>query len=233
MSIQAVFSIKNKYRLILYATFIFCSGCGLVRKSPSSELNDGYYNQKIGKQYDWVYVTVHEDTLRSYHVMYDLKTVDTSSPKPILNGKLINYSFDIDFLTIPVKYRPARKNVPVQLNANFTGALFLGLRTDKFRIQTVTLPQGKSSTNIRHIGFSIGLFSGFGNTAMNPTNTNNQILMEYDGMVWSRGIAGIIAINNFTAGICAGKDQLMGANRKLWNYNQQFWVGLAFGLNLN
>ncbi|MGL6268762.1 MAG: hypothetical protein ACRC2O_12600 [Chitinophagaceae bacterium] len=76
-------------------------------------------------------------------------------------------------------------------------------------------------------------FTGLGNTFMSPTNTNNTLLQEYDGIVWSKGLAGILAINNFTVGLALGFDYLVDKNRSIWIYQNKPWLGLAFGLNLN
>ena len=84
-----------------------------------------------------------------------------------------------------------------------------------------------------HFGFSFGVFTGFGNTFMSPTNTNNILQQEYDGIVWSKGVAGILAVNNFTLGLAFGFDNLLDKNHSNWNYKNKPWVGLAFGLNLN
>ncbi|MFY9310502.1 MAG: hypothetical protein WAQ28_15765 [Bacteroidia bacterium] len=68
---------------------------------------------------------------------------------------------------------------------------------------------------------------------MTPTTTNGAIPIEYDGVVWNKGIAGIIAVNNFTVGLAAGFDNLLDNNHRLWVYESKPWFGLAFGLNLN
>jgi hypothetical protein len=68
---------------------------------------------------------------------------------------------------------------------------------------------------------------------MNPWVTENQITQEYDGVVWSKGIAGIIGIDNFTIGLALGWDHLLDKNKNYWIYQGKPWLGLAFGLNLN
>lgn len=68
---------------------------------------------------------------------------------------------------------------------------------------------------------------------MTPTNTFNKISQEYDGVVWNKGLAGILAINNFTVGLSLGIDNLLDKNKKVWIYESKPWVGIAFGLNLN
>ncbi len=84
-----------------------------------------------------------------------------------------------------------------------------------------------------HFGYSVGLFSGFGNTLVSPTNTQNILDSEYDGIVWSKGIAAIVGVNNFTVGLTFGFDNLLDKNKKFWLYENKPWIGLGFGLNLN
>lgn len=142
-------------------------------------------------------------------------------------------SFDIDFLTIPFKYRPARSGVPNQLNTNLNGTVYLGHRNDIYRLSFKKRPIHNFQREIRHYGISYGVFTGFGGTAVNSSVTNNQILSQYDGLVWAKGIAGIIGINNFTIGLAMGFDNLLDKNKQVWIYQGKPWLGLAFGLNLN
>lgn len=60
----------------------------------------------------------------------------------------------------------------------------------------------------------MGVFSGLGNTFMSPTNTNNILQQEYDGIILSKGLAGIFAFNNITAGLAFGFDNLLDKNKK-------------------
>lgn len=171
------------------------------------------------------------------------REIDTTTPYSIYlpeqgtevknDFKLSQSSFDIDFLTIPLKLRFAEKDVPPQLNANLNGAIYLGYRTDIYRISYQITPLKKAHRNITHLGYSMGLFSGFGNTFISTTNTNNLIQQEYDGLIWSKGLAGIIGVNSFTVGITFGFDNLLDENKRIWTYQNKPWIGLAFGLNLN
>jgi hypothetical protein len=63
--------------------------------------------------------------------------------------------------------------------------------------------------------------------------TQDQIAYEYDGVIWTKGIAAVMAVNNFTVGLAVGADWLLDRNRRFWIYQNRPWVGLAFGLNLN
>ncbi len=120
------------------------------------------------------------------------------------------------------------------MNANLNGGAYLGLRNDIYSIKYSASPLLlKSERKINHFGFSAGIFTGIGNTLVSSTSTNNLASYDYEGIVWSKGLAGIFAINNFTVGISIGIDYLMDKNRSIWIYQNQPWAGLAFGLNLN
>jgi hypothetical protein len=51
--------------------------------------------------------------------------------------------------------------------------------------------------------------------------------------VLTKGIAGIIGLNNLTAGLAVGWDNLLDRNKKHWIYQGKPWIGFVFGLNLN
>ena len=86
---------------------------------------------------------------------------------------------------------------------------------------------------INHFSFSGGLFLGLGNTALNPSTTDNNISIEYDGLVLQKGIAGIVAVNKLTIGVSLGFDKLLDKNSKTWIYQNKPCFGLMLGLNLN
>ncbi len=109
----------------------------------------------------------------------------------------------------------------------------MGYRTDTYVLHYKDSPLGISKRNITHFGFSFGGYMGMGGTAMNPWVTNDQIALEYDGVVWTKGLAGIIALNNFTTGLALGWDHLLDKNKKYWIYQGKPWIGFVFGLNLN
>ncbi len=223
----------------------FLSSCSVIQKTAKQELTDGYYTQKSNTSKQQVYVDIVDETVRIYPVTRtnNVLKVDTAQLYqlylPIINTKnnvqfsLSKKSFDVDFLTIPLKYRFAEKQVNPQLNANINGAVYFGYRTDRYAIRYKLNPLQVSERKNTHIGYSIGIFSGLGNTFMSPTNTNNLLQQEYDGMVWSKGIAGIFGVNSFTIGLSVGFDNLLDQNRMIWIYENKPWIGLVFGLNIN
>ncbi len=192
-----------------------------------------------------MYVDIEEDVLGIHAVkkVGNEKVIDTSAGEkfyqkemtgtPISASSFSSNTLDIDFVTIPLKFRPAQKGVPAQLNANLNGAVYCGLRTDRYTVAYHPNPLGKSVRNTNHYGFSFGVFTGLGNTAMNATTTSGFISSEYDGVLWTKGVAGIIAVNAFTVGLSVGVDNLLDNNRSHWIYETKAWIGLAFGLNLN
>ncbi len=235
--------LKKTTALLLFLFLL--NSCSVMQKTAKKDLIDDFYTQKTNKEKQKVYADIIDDTLHIYATKLTknvLKVDTTQAPKvflPVGKNKdnlefsLSKTSFDIDFLTIPLKYRFSKKNVQPQLNTNLNGAVYLGYRTDRYFINYKLNPLQKSERKTTHIGYSVGIFSGLGNTLMSPTNTNDKLLQEYDGLVWSKGIAAIFGVNSFTVGLSIGYDNLMDHNRNVWIYENQPWLGLAFGLNLN
>lgn len=233
--------------VLILATLLFLllNSCKVVLKTAKQGLTDGYYTQIENKKTERVYVDIVEDTIKIYNTIQQGKKpiVDTTQPyRPYLPTlqtssdilfSLYKKGFDVDFLTIPLKYRFAASSVQPQLNYNLNGAVYLGYRTDQYTTLYKLNPLRISKRQITHLGYSIGFFTGLGNTFMSPTNTNNKLTQEYDGLVWNKGIAAMFGINNFTVGVSLGFDRLLDDNRDIWIYDNKPWIGLAFGFNLN
>lgn len=225
--------------LLLFAVQL--GACGVFKPSPKSSLTDGYYIQKTSAGRQRVYVDVMENDIQLSALDQQQKLTTSPALFPLTDtGSIARSSFrvnkpslDLDFLTIPLKYRPALADVFAQLNANLNGAAFLGYRTDRYTIRYSASPFNRQDRHVDHFGYSIGIFSGVGNTFMSPTNTMNRIQQEYDGVVWNKGVATMFAINNFTIGLAVGVDHLMDKNKAVWIYQGKLWYGLSFGLNLN
>ncbi len=241
-------NVKKLPALIMFSLLAFllcCPACGIVRPSAKSAFTDGFYRQRLNGKARMVYVDVVEDVLRIHPTRQshgqtlidpalEVQTYQSEAEANYdLSTSFNKTSFDIDLLAIPLKLRPAQADVPIQLNASIQSALYVGIRQDKYHVLYIPMPLGHSSRIITHWGFSVGGFSGFGNTFMSPTNTAGILQQEYDGVVWSNGLAGIFAVNNFTAGVSLGFDYLLDSNRSIWIYQRKPWLGLALGLNLN
>lgn len=221
------------------------ASCSILKKSSKTELVDDFYSQHMHGKKQLVYLYTQEDTLCIYPAQKQAgkRMIDTTQScmryptemphdfrTPLV---LIKPSLDVDFVTIPLKFRLATAQVPQQLNANLNGAVYVGYRVDSYTLRYLPTPLQTSRRNTTHLGASLGAFTGIGNTFMSPTTTNNMLQQEYDGIVWSKGVAGIFAVNTFTLGLAAGFDTVLDQNRKIWIYDSRLWFGLAFGLNLN
>ncbi len=219
--------------------------CGVVRNSPKYQLANGYYKSKtFSSKNEKVYVDNEIDTIYVYNYNKAVKAVDTSLAKRIVFPKKIansinnsksfrQASFDVDFVTMPFKYRPTQRGFPQQFNTQLNGAVYLGFRNDVYQIKYKQNPLKKYDRQTTHYGFSFGLFTGIGGSAINPWVTNNVVGYEYDGVVWAKGVGAFIGINNFNIGLALGFDDLLDENKDFWIYQQKPWLGLAFGLNLN
>lgn len=188
------------------------------------QLEDGTYrNRQGGRAAADVYVTA--SGIDSLHIeMPDSLTVGAS----VL---LYKTTLDLDFLTIPVKLRGARADIPAQLTTSINGQIFLGIRRDYF-----LCPSGRSpfiQDSWQHLGFSLGLFGGAGNATIKDFYLTTPIGIEYDGIVRSQGLSLRMAYGKLTFGLGAGTDVLLDKYASRWIYNGQLWYGLAFGLNLN
>ncbi|MFI5204428.1 MAG: hypothetical protein ACHQF2_08015 [Flavobacteriales bacterium] len=223
------------------------AGCNSIKNSGKYNFADGYYKSNVFHDASSkVYVDNSDDSIYVYELDKKGKVI-LSSPEEKIHlsfpqeysltaVKAHNYrrrSFDFDFLTIPFKYRPSIGSFPNQFNTNLSGALYMGFRNDIYHLVYRQTPLNKYQKRLTRYGFSIGLFTGIGGTAMNPWVTNNQVFSEYDGVVWMKGVSGIFAVDNFALGFCVGWDDLLDPNRQYWIYEQKAWLGLAFGISIN
>ncbi len=227
----------------LFLLLLFLPGCAVIRHSAKYDFGEGVYFGsllRLNSSRKFVAETKDKDTITVMPILRD--DVFDSIHKlrlPAIANKLIRHqyffkpSFDLDVVTIPFKYRPVTEGFPRQLNANYNAALYLGYRTDAYRVSFKANHLGGFSRQVTHVGFSLGAFAGIGATAMNPWVTNNKIDIEYDGFIISEGLAAIIAINNLSAGIGLGYDRLTDRNKQVWIYQGKPWIGLLLGLNLN
>ena len=233
--------------LAVFSLVLIACSCGPIRNSTKYEFANGHYTSKIfSQQKERVYLVNDEDFVLIYPLKRFAKIliVDTSKnsrvalPQLFTDTEQKHYafhkrSFDVDFLTIPFKYRPPIKSVPRQFNANLNGGVYLGYRNDSYVVRYNKDPLGNYARQTTHFGISMGGFVGLGGTAMNPWVSNDQIQLEYDGLVWTKGIACIIGLDKITIGLSMGWDHLLDQNKQLWIYQAKPWIGLVFGLNLN
>lgn len=233
--------------IYIYILFLFISyigvGCSAIKETSNHQMETGIY--RVSNQKNRRFYTVVEDNKITLHPVIKtnegwLANADTvtavhlSAANP---GKqsitFTTRSFDFDVLTILFKYRPYISGFPNQLNTNFNGAGYLGYRSDLYILSYDKDPLNSYQRRMSHFGYSIGFFGGLGATTMNPFVTNSQVLSEYDGVVITKGIAGLIGVGNLTFGVAVGIDHLMDKNHQVWIYQAKPWTGFTVGLNVN
>ena len=237
--------ILMKTRLGIYLLIgLFLTSCQTLRDTPKYQFNNGIYKYKSANQrFTPIYVAVENQQLVLLPIDKVTSKIDSTRtqqlsfaeesrlnlPKSVFSRR----SFDVDILTIPFKYRPGLGDVPNQLTTNFNGAVYVGYRSDNYHLSYQQTQLGTYRRRFSHFGYSLGGFTGIGSTNIQPLVMNNQLNIDYEGVVWSKGVAGIVAVDNLTFGLGLGFDHLLDQNAKNWVYQGKPWLGLTLGLNLN
>ena len=94
-------------------------------------------------------------------------------------------------------------------------------------------PLHVAKRKITHKGYSFGAFAGIGSARIDEFVTLNRINYEYDGAVFTTGIATELGFNNINFGIETGLDFLTDRNSHAWVSEKKGWIGLSIGINLN
>ena len=236
---------KNYFLILCIAALMF--SCKALQESPKYKLTDGVYHTKSGNKRELVFVENTEDSILVYNLNVEGKEKipkhfflrkPASLPKDkssttIQESRYWKRSFDLDVLTIPFKYRPAIDSFPRQLSNHLNGALYLGYRSDTYNLAYDVNPIGKISQRIAHFGISAGVVTGFGVTPVTPWFTRNAVNIEYDGFIWSKGLAVMFGVDKLSFGLFVGVDHLLDSNKEVWIYQGKFYTGLTLGLNLN
>ncbi|CAN5567081.1 hypothetical protein BH23BAC1_BH23BAC1_32820 [soil metagenome] len=230
-------------QITILSLFIFLFlGCNSLRETSKYEFQSArYYTSIIPSESNKVYVNVEEGTISIHNIevkegreeIVEIPNLIFTENKFQERELFHNPSFDIDFLTVPIKFLFARQDVPNQLTTNFQGVVYIGYRNDFYNVSYRNHPINGPERRIRHIGSSIGLFGGIGATAINPWVTQDAVQIEYDGVIFSRGLAWIVGFNHINVGIAVGLDYLLDRNRTVWIYQNRPWIGTAIGFNLN
>jgi hypothetical protein len=234
----------RNFVLLIYVALALNS-CVPIEKFERHDFTSGYYKLKTqGNEPTRVYTKVEGDSLDVYPVIKEGKneSPDISSLKKVTVNKIqtgnyfyrscfIKNSVDVDLTTVILKYRPAISGVPKQLNSNVNAAIYVGFRKDYYKAIPYRSPLKDEISFIRQIGFDAGFFGGIGLTFMSPTNTDNNITQEYDGMVFQKGVAGFVTFDNMSVGVTIGFDNLLDKNKTCWIYNQKPYIGLVIGIS--
>jgi hypothetical protein len=242
--LNLAFLTMKTFIIAIFSSLLFMFSCQSLRETSKFEFRSAkYYTSLIPKEENRVYLSIAEDTIRIYPVVtIDDRDTVVRVPMDVLvpeNRRLgerhffNNPSFDIDLITNPLKYRFPTSNMPRQLTSNINGSVYFGYRNDFYTIRYMESPIGDVEMSVRHIGLGIGGFVGIGSEPINPWVTGNEVDLEYEGLIFTSGVAGIGGIENFTVGIALGFDYLLDSNSRHWIYQGKPWIGFLLGINLN
>lgn len=198
---------KKNICIIIILLFTGLTACTSLQESSKYNFESSkYYNTLIPAAGNKVYIDVEENSIRVFPISTATGEERISlEPTGIFtetqasynkNYTFYNPSFDLDILTIPLKFRFQSEEMPRQLTTNFNGNLYLGFRNDMYGIKYGRSPLGVIQRRIHHFGFSMGGIAGLGSEPVNPWVTREMIDIEYDGVVLSTGIAGIIGLTD-------------------------------------
>jgi hypothetical protein len=234
-----------KYSLITWISLavVFFTGCVPIGSIAKHELKSGYYKLNSEKIADTkVYADVYEDSI----IIFQLKETDSVKPdlssgigskissigpdNDLYGSRFIKKSIEVDLSTILTKLRPVTSAVPAQLNSNLNALVYLGARNDIYKIKTYNSVLNKCNSSVRHFGYDAGIFAGIGIVPVNPTVTNDNTNLEYDGIVFQKGIGVFITTDNASVGLTLGFDNLIGGNSINWIYNNRPYLGLTIGI---
>ncbi len=222
---------------------LIITGCATVDTTSQHGFHSDYYKfEKDKKEVSRVYAEVSEDSV----FIYKLREGSTGIPETesvigsristidpenyLFNSRFVKNSIEVDLSTIITKLRPAVSGVPVQLNANINALIYMGARKDFYILRTRKSVLNRSSSHIKHLGYDVGIFGGIGITPVNPTVTNDNTALEYDGIVFQKGIGAFITVDNISIGLTLGFDNLLNSDSKIWIYNNKPYIGIAIGI---
>lgn len=231
----------------LFWMLLLGAGCQALKQSPKYGFSEGYYKSRLfQKSPATVYVLPGEDSIKIYtekalqnggaDTAGALTLAFPANEKPAAFTDVVfrQNTLDVDVLTIFMKYRPPAGAVPNQLITSvLNGAVYLGYRSDLYRLRYKQTPFRTQKRTVTHYGFSVGLFTGLGSAAVDEFVTNSNVALQYEGLVNPSGLAAILGVDKFSFGLLLGIDHLLDRNRRYWIYQRKPWVGLSVGLNLN
>jgi hypothetical protein len=238
-------AILLRFKFLLWVLLL--PACSTVKEAVQYQIEDGLYRSEVfGVSGEKVYVDNEIDSLFVFPVLNTNNNylIDTSSREYLvfpqnrhatkIEDVIFRTSgFDIDLITIPFKYRFQSNDFPPQITTNLNALIFLGHRADFYRLHYRKNDLSTFDRATKHYGVTYGFFSGFGSSSINPFVTQNNIQIEYDGVVWSNGFALSFGIDNISLGLGLGWDYLLDKNSNFWIYHKKPWLGLVLGINLN
>ena len=240
---------KYKIPSVILGLFLVIAfgSCTMMHENSKYEFNDGIYQTRRFSHHQVYVLKIDDDTIAVFPVkqfkdstaiISSQRTKYTPMQKKFKDNKVSHIfyrpSFDIDVMTIPLKFRPAQYILPNQLTTNFNGAAFGGYRIDAYKVNYKRTPLNVYKQKVKHIGYSAGLCAGIGNTLVDDNSLRvPQTDLQYEGMILITGVAANLAVQNFTFGISFGPDFLLDKYGNRWIYQGKPAAGFTLGLDIN
>lgn len=222
------------------------SSCVVLKENSKYNFNDGVYATGRFSGNNVYVLRIDDDTISVFPVR------EYKDSTAIITAQRVNYtpvqrrfkdnkpvhtfykpSWDFDLMTMPLKYRPASHGIPNQLVTTFNGAIFGGYRIDEYQLRYKRTPLNVYKQNIRHFGYSAGIYAGLGSALINPwVITEPSFNIEYEGVTVVSGIAFNIAVDKIAFGVAFGFDHLLDKNSAYWIYQGKPDFGVTLGLDL-
>ncbi len=215
---------------MLVAGFLI-SGCGTLTDRQYAMVTPGIWTlrEEDGTK---VKVQANESGDSVMMLPYDMKVPQKTKQRQVLTAVMP----DIDVFTTPFKLRRARGGIPMQLTTEFNASIYAGVRKDHITMKTIG-GAGKTLYRVKKFGYGAGLFGGIGSALIRPeylrTFTSNPISYEYQAPVINYGIAFLAGYRNISTGLAVGSDLLTDKHRLNWIYQNDVWLGIFVGLNIN
>jgi hypothetical protein len=232
------------FPFFLLAALIVLPGCWTLKNTSTQKINNRFFKQAGRTDSKDLFVKGDEDQVEIFRINSKNFTCDFDSstveiyPLILCEKNILpritfhENAFKMNFITLPLKLRPAVKEVSHQLNCDFNGSICAGYSKNRYNIDYLNHKSGLYVRNISNYEFFYGLFMGIGNTFISPTTTDHAIDDEYDGVVLQKGIAVYMGYNNLKAGIAIGMDNLLGKDRKNWIYENRPYLAFTLGFNI-
>jgi len=135
------------YSTVWLFVLLFLSSCASILDMPKYGFSEGFYNVKTDQDIikEKVFVDVFPDSVAIYQMnkVDGKKLVDLSQKTVVYLPEdrdhahhqtlfFTKHTFDLDLLTIPVKYRFSEGDIPPQVNSAFGTSVYVGYRGDNY-----------------------------------------------------------------------------------------------------
>lgn len=158
-------------KYLVYLIICFICGCSTTKDSPKYTFSNSTYRVKSKEDKYKAYVAIDKEKIIIYKYFngkYDTTAYTRLFRKGFIDSTqkymFTKYSFDVDLISIPLKYRLQTEFLPHQLNSSINGGLYIGRRADMYFMRKKELTFTEDHFAIYHLGVSFGIFAGIGST---------------------------------------------------------------------